>query len=226
MLSLYSAVSGFATTPSHGATDGEICFCGNYPLTEAPTDGSHAMCFITPDGSHTAYMGPAGTHPVQGDAAPLLCPPEYHDLSAADGADCTTVPFHAGECEDHGTHDHGTDAHPTSSPDHDDDGVIHVPWTAGFGTGEAAVAARSKTAHVGDSLHFMWEGGGHNVYMFTGEASKAAFESCDFTDAMDLGMDSPIEHKLTALPAYFACKIQGHCAMGQKLAVTADTRRV
>jgi len=229
MLFLSSAVSGFATTPSHGehgATDEKMCFCGNYPLTETPTDGSHAMCFITPDGSHTAYMGPAGTHPVQGDAASLLCPPEYHDLSAADGADCTTVPFHAGECADHGTHDHGTDAHPTSSPDHDDDGVIHVPWLAGFGD----ETARSKTAHVGDSLHFMWEGGGHNVYKM---ASKDAFDRCDFTDAVmkeacssgatcNLGMDSPVEYKITELPAYFACEIQDHCVQGQKLAVTAE----
>merc|ERR1711865_1119861 len=169
----------------HASTAG-----GNYPLTEAPTDGSHAMCFITPDGSHTAHMGPAGTHPVQGDAASLLCPPEYHDLSAADGADCTTVPFHAGECADHGTHDHGTDAHPTSSPDHDDDGVIHVPWLAGFGD----ETARSKTAHVGDSLHFMWQGNNHNVYMM---ANKAAFEECDFAGATDLGSMSPVEYKLT-----------------------------
>merc|ERR1711865_861532 len=205
----------------HASTAG-----GNYPLTEAPTDGSHAMCFITPDGSHTAYMGPTGTHPVQGDAASLLCPPEYHDLSAADGADCTTVPFHAGECADHGTHDHGTDAHPTSSPDHDDDGVIHVPWLAGF----QDETARSKTAHVGDSLHFMWEGGGHNVYKM---ASKDAFDRCDFTDAVmkeacssgatcNLGMDSPVEYTLTELPAYFACEIQDHCVQGQKLAVTAE----
>merc|ERR1712032_766567 len=69
---------------------------------------------------------------------------------------------------------------------------------------------------------FMWEGLNHNVYMFTGEASKAAFESCDFTDAMDLGSMSPIEHKLTALPAYFACKVEDHCVQGQKLAVTAE----
>merc|ERR1719424_2414894 len=119
MLSLYSAVSGFATTPSHGAV--EMCFCGNYPLTMAPTSGSHAMWFISPDGGNTAYMGNAGTHPVEGDAASLVCPPEYHDQSAADGVDCFTVPFHAGECEgaeDHGTHDHGngTDPHPTSPP--------------------------------------------------------------------------------------------------------------
>merc|ERR1711865_91597 len=226
MLSLYSAVSGFATTPSHGPTE-KMCFCGNYPLTQAPTDGSHAMCFARPDGSITAYMSPDGTHPVQGDAASLVCPPEYHDQSAADGVDCfgslPEVPFHAGECEDHGTHDHGTDAHPTSSPDHDDDGVIHVPWTAGFGTDEAAVAARSKTAHVGDSLHFMWEGN-HNVYKM---ASKLAFEECDFTgatniDSPNLVSISPVEHKLTELPAYFACEIEGHYAMGQKLAVTAE----
>merc|ERR1711865_1333398 len=125
--------------------------------------------------------GPAGTHPVQGDAASLLCPPEYHDLSAADGADCTTVPFHAGECADHGTHDHG------------------------------------------DSLHFMWEGN-HNVYRM---ANKLAFEECDFTgatniDSPNLVSISPVEHKLTELPAYFACEIEGHCAMGQKLAVTAE----
>merc|ERR1719424_1358812 len=224
MLSLYSAVSGFATTPSHGAV--EMCFCGNYPLTMAPTSGSHAMCFISPDGGNTAYMGNAGTHPVEGDAASLVCPPEYHDQSAADGVDCFTVPFHAGECEgaeDHGTHDHGTDPHPTSPPDHDDDGVIHVPWLAGF----QDVATQSKTAHVGDSLHFMWENNspaGHNVYMM---ASKAAFDSCDFTDATNLGAASApasgrVEYKLTVLPAYFACEISGHCNAGQKLAVTAE----
>merc|ERR1711865_485063 len=119
MLSLYSAVSGFATTPPHGAT--EMCFCGNYPLTMTPTGGSHAMCL---DGN-TAYMGSDGKHSVQGDAASLVCPPEYHDKSAEDEVDCSTVLMSGGACggaEDHGTHDHGTSDTPPAA------GVTHVEW--------------------------------------------------------------------------------------------------
>ena len=172
-------------------------------------------------GGNTAYMGNAGTHPVQGNAASLVCPPEYHDQSAADGVDCSTVPFSAGACGGAvaGAQDHGTHPHPTSSPAPSAAGVIHVPWLAGFGTDAAAVAARSKAAHVGDSLHFMWGGTTvHNVYMM---ANKAAFDSCDFTGATNLGAVSPIAYTLTELPTYFACQIPGHCAAGQKLAVTA-----
>ena len=188
---------------------------GNYPLAQAEgviAGGSHQMCL---GGTMTAYMGNAGTHPVQGNAASLVCPPEYTDLSA--GVDCSMATVSAGACgaEDHGAHDH-----PTTSPDPSANGLTHVQWLAGFGTDAAAVAARSKTAHVGDSLHFMWGGdNAHNVHMM---ANKAAFDSCDFTGATNLGAVSPVEYKLTALPTYFACQIPGHCAAGQKLAVTAD----
>ena len=116
MLSLYSAVSGFATMPPHPPHgSAESCFCapptpmpphmncalllpfaacnesspqwfwpktakvqphfhaptagGNYPLAQADgviAGGSHQMCL---GGTMTAYMGNAGTHPVQGNAA-------------------------------------------------------------------------------------------------------------------------------------------------------------
>ena len=186
----------------HASTAG-----GNYPLTMAPTGGSHAMCL---DGN-TAYMGDNGKHSVQGDAASLVCPPEYHDKSAEDEVDCSTVLMSGGACggaEDHGTHDHGTSDPPPAA------GVTHVEWLAGF----QDETARSKTAIVGDSLKFMWEGV-HNVYMM---ADKAAFDSCDFAGATNLGAASPVEYTLTALPTYFACEIAGHCGAGQKLAVTAD----
>ena len=189
----------------HASTAG-----GNYPLTMAPTGGSHAMCL---DGN-TAYMGDNGKHSVQGDAASLVCPPEYHDKSAEDEVDCSTVLMSGGACggaEDHGTHDHGTSDPPPAA------GVTHVEWLAGF----QDETARSKTAIVGDSLHFMWDEtyGAHNVYKM---ADKAAFDSCDFAGATNLGAASPVEYTLTALPTYFACEIAGHCGAGQKLAVTAD----
>ena len=188
---------------------------GNYPLAQVDgviAGGSHAMCL---GGTMTAYMGNAGTHPVQGNAASLVCPPEYNDLSAGTGVDCSTAPFAAGACGGAvaGAEDHSTHPHPTSSPAPSAAGITHVQWTAGF----QDATARSKNAHVGDTLHFMWEGN-HDVHVM---ASKAAFDSCDFTGATNLGAVSPIAYPLTALPTYFSCSVGSHCAGGQKLAVTA-----
>jgi plastocyanin len=161
----------------------------------------HQMCF---DG-HTAYMGTAGTHSPSGSGQ---CAPEYHDLSAEAGADCSAMIMTAGPCG-------AAAVDPVPSAN---EPVTHtIQWTAGFGD----EAARAITANVGDTLRFVWEGN-HNVYKMP---NKAAFDSCDFTSGANRvdGGVSPLDFPFTdALlrTAYFACSIADHCVEGQKLAVT------
>ena len=245
MLSLSSAVSGFASVPRSSS---EFCYCaparpnapthvhvtsgyhslhatspigfgpmtakvqpyfhaptagGNYPLTmDDPLDSLnyHQMCF---DGN-TAYMGTAGTHSPSGLGQ---CAPEYHDLSAEDGADCSAMIMTAGPCG-------AAAVDPVPSAN---EPVTHtIQWTAGFGD----EAARATTANVGDTLRFVWEGN-HNVYQMN---DKAAFDSCDFTRGFEWTAVSPFDFTLEPSTfwrtAYFACSIADHCVNGQKLAVT------
>jgi len=203
MLSLSSAVSGFASVP---ISSSEFCYCGNYPLTMVdPLDSLnyHQMCF---DGN-TAYMGTAGTHSPSGLGQ---CAPEYHDLSAEDGADCSAMIMTAGPC---GSDFTAVDPVPSANVPV----TTTIPWTAGFGN----VPAQATTANVGETLRFVWEGN-HNVYKMP---NKAAFDSCDFTGLSPLASVSPFEYTLaytlvSPFPAYFACSIEDHCVNGQKLAVT------
>jgi len=220
MLSLSSAVSGFASVP---ISSSEFCYCGNYPLamdarvfnpSGVIAGLSHQMCF---DGK-PAYMGTAGTHSPSGSDP---CPPEYRDQSAEDGADCSAMIMTAGACG-------------AAAVDTDGDGPPNepvtktIPWTELFGN----VPAQATTANVGDTLQFVWEGN-HNIHQMP---DKAAFENCDFTGAnrVDGGV-SPFEYTLDTLPAYFACSVPvdgsfvsadgismsgNHCVSGQKLAVT------
>jgi len=200
MLSLSSAVSGFASVPRSSS---EFCYCGNYPLTmDDPLDSLnyHQMCF---DGN-TAYMGTAGTHSPSGLGQ---CAPEYHDLSAEDGADCSAMIMTAGPC--------GAAA-VDPVPSANEPVTTTIQWTAGFGD----EAARATTANVGDTLRFVWEGN-HNVYQMN---DKAAFDSCDFTRGFEWTAVSPFDFTLEPSTfwrtAYFACSIADHCVNGQKLAVT------
>jgi len=202
MLSLSSAVSGFASVP---ISSSEFCYCGNYPLTMVdPLDSLnyHQMCF---DGN-TAYMGTAGTHSPSGLGQ---CAPEYHDLSAEDGADCSAMIMTAGPC--------GAAA-VDPVPSANEPVTTTIQWTAGFGD----EAARATTANVGDTLRFVWEGN-HNVYKMP---NKDAFDSCDFTSGATEWTDvspfdyTPFEPGALLRTAYFACSIADHCANGQKLAVT------
>jgi len=87
-----------------------------------------------------------------------------------------------------------------------------INWLAGFSDANA----RAMELNVGDSITFTWMGR-HNVYQMP---SEEAFDSCDFSDAIEIGSDSGVEVTLNSLPSYFACEISGHCMAGQKLAVT------
>jgi len=93
------------------------------------------------------------------------------------------------------------------------DSTAHsINWLSGFSNADA----RSMELNLGDSVTFTWIGR-HNVYKMP---SKEAFDSCDFSNALEIGSDSGVEITLDSLPAYFACEISGHCMAGQKLAIT------
>jgi hypothetical protein len=88
---------------------------------------------------------------------------------------------------------------------------VAVNWNAGF-SGNAA--DQTKTGlETGDVLKFTWSGG-HNVYKM---ASKAAFDSCDFTGGTNLGSSSPVSYTVESSTVYFACEVGSHCQSGQKL---------
>merc|ERR1712178_545445 len=68
--------------------------------------------------------------------------------------------------------------------------------------------------------------GPHNVYMFP---DKAAFDACDFSKAAMIGDQSGTvfdipntagQHEGDIDTLYFACQVTGHCAAGQKIAVS------
>lgn len=172
------------------------------------------MCF----GGITAHMGDAGTHSTA--TGSTACPAQYFDASADYGVDCSHFAgATAGPCgaDEHssGDVDHGSHEHPATTPAPSGDTVTPVQWLAGFND----ESARAIEAHAGDILQFVWEQdyGVHDVKIM---ADKDAFDNCDFSGATYLGDASHVQYTLTALPAYFACSIEGHCAAGQKLAVT------
>ena len=80
---------------------------------------------------------------------------------------------------------------------------------------------------IGDKLSFKYTEY-HNVYLMP---SQEAYASCDFSAATELanatygGGEGSIPNNYEAVTTatgtlYFACQISGHCAAGQKIAVT------
>ena len=85
----------------------------------------------------------------------------------------------------------------------------------------------SYSVTVGDKLSFRYNNY-HNVYLM---ASQAAYDSCDFTGATELGSSSRgggsgstpnlYEAVVTAAGTlYIACEKGSHCQMGQKVTIT------
>eukprot|EP00966_Prymnesium_polylepis_P024990 576154-Prymnesium_polylepis.1 len=86
----------------------------------------------------------------------------------------------------------------------------------------------SYSIEVGDKLSFMYSEH-HNVYLM---ASQTAYDSCDFTGATALALESqggltssttPNLYEAVATSAgtlYIACQVGSHCAAGQKITVT------
>ena len=73
-----------------------------------------------------------------------------------------------------------------------------------------------ETAQVGDTITFTWDSG-HNVHIHpTG--------SCDETDAIEVGVESPAVYTVTDADAgqslFFACDVGSHCELGQHVTVT------
>ena len=168
---------------------------GNYPLYLAATDHvpTHPMCVDGMD----VFMAESGTHATNHMHE---CPHEYKTMS--DAEDCHSMVSCAGTCPCE-----------TTSTSTGEGGATHIDWTAGF----SDATARSTTAAIGQTLRFEWPSQ-HNVILM---ASEAAFNDCDFAGSTNLGNTSAVDYTLTSLPAYFACSIGSHCAVGQKLAVTA-----
>ena len=114
---------------------------------------------------------------------------------------------------------------PSSSPmpggdGNDDEGTVNnggtehdILWTQDF-SGNAA--DRELTVAAGDTITFMWSGD-HNVYKL---ADAAAYASCDFAGATDVGSISPVTVAVGTTEEWYACQIGGHCVVGQKLHVT------
>lgn len=94
--------------------------------------------------------------------------------------------------------------------------IHELRWTSGFSDANA----RKLTAFPGDTIRFTWTGT-HNVYRL--EPNRTMFDMCDFTDAVLLGSESPLDVMVADdITVYFACKVAGHCQGGQKLAVSSD----
>ena len=93
--------------------------------------------------------------------------------------------------------------------------VIVRNWLAGFAEAEQ----RSMTAHAGDTIHFTWAAGTHDVWLLK---DQTAFATCDFTDAVQIDTASPTPYTVLepGTTYYFSCNIPNHCNNGQKLAVT------
>jgi len=94
--------------------------------------------------------------------------------------------------------------------------VIGISWVAGFG----GPSARQRTGlKAGDVLVFTWHNT-HNVYIMP---DKAAFDECDFGRAQLLGDQSGVSYTWTgaATPVYFACRVNSHCDLGQKLTASS-----
>ncbi|XP_065850115.1 uclacyanin 1-like [Euphorbia lathyris] len=76
--------------------------------------------------------------------------------------------------------------------------------------------ASDKTFLPGDILVFNYSNGAHDVT----EVSKADFDSCNTGSPIAVNRAPPTRITLTAGEHYYICSITGHCAAGQKLAVS------
>merc|ERR1719460_1900049 len=85
----------------------------------------------------------------------------------------------------------------------------------------------SYSVAVGDKLSFRYSNY-HNLYLM---ASKAAYESCDFSGGVELGSttrgggseSTPNLYEAVVSAAgtyYLACQVGSHCSQGQKITVT------
>lgn len=86
----------------------------------------------------------------------------------------------------------------------------NLDWIAQF-----TASPKNSTFH--GSVKFNWSGV-HNVYEM---ASKAAYDSCDFKDAKNLGeATGVVVTGNTGDVKYYSCEIGSHCTKGQKVAIT------
>ena len=118
----------------------------------------------------------------------------------------------SGESGDGHGHSHG------GGSGHDD---VHEYWSA------MPSSPSTYEVVIGDKLSFKYTEY-HNVYLMP---SQEAYASCDFSAATELanatygGGEGSIPNNYEAVTTatgtlYFACQISGHCAAGQKIAVT------
>jgi len=89
-----------------------------------------------------------------------------------------------------------------------------ISWLKGF----KDLSARATSVDAGTVLNFSWQGY-HDVLVLP---TKAAFDACDFTNAVSLGDVSPVSYTVTDT-TYFACSVPGHCPGGQKLEASVST---
>merc|ERR1712176_1330764 len=107
---------------------------------------------------------------------------------------------------------------PDTNQSETDTKVQEVNWISGFSDPSARVTA----VDAGTTLNFTWQRGYHDVVIVP---SKEAFESCDYSQGVSLGDESPISSTVTET-TYFVCTVPGHCAAGQKLGATVSTSAV
>ena len=107
---------------------------------------------------------------------------------------------------------------------HDD---VHEYWSA------MPSSPSTYEVVIGDKLSFKYTEY-HNVYLMP---SQEAYASCDFSAATELanatygGGEGSIPNNYEAVTTatgtlYFACQISGHCAAGQKIAVTVAGQKI
>jgi len=95
--------------------------------------------------------------------------------------------------------------------------TTEILWVLGMSPAE-----QNQTVRAGDEVVFKWSGV-HNVYMFQ---SKAAFDVCDFSEAVELAshLQTSYTYKATTEGTFFfACEISGHCEMGQKMSLAVTS---
>ena len=81
---------------------------------------------------------------------------------------------------------------------------------------------QNQTVSAGDEVVFKWSGVS-NVYRLP---SKAAFDLCDFSEAIELASHSLTTYTYKATTEgkfFFACKIPGRCEMAQKMSLTVTS---
>ena len=95
--------------------------------------------------------------------------------------------------------------------------TTEILWMLGMSTAE-----QNQIVSAGDEVVFKWSGV-HNVYRFQ---SKVAFDVCDFSEAVELAsyLQTSYTYKATREGTFFfACKIPGHCEMGQKMSLAVTS---